>query len=180
MKIGIFLGSRSGNNPVFGRKIGELCEEMAKRKLEIVFGGGNVGLMGLLADTALHYGIPVYGVIPRFLMDRELAHPDLTELYIVDTLSERKEKIISLSDAFLVLPGGIGTMDEFFEVFTYRQLGLIEKPVALLNTADYYQTFKKFLIEMVREGFLSLETFEELIISSSIPYILDAFVTYYS
>ncbi|MCS7204514.1 MAG: TIGR00730 family Rossman fold protein [Leptospiraceae bacterium] len=180
MKICVFLGSKTGMNPIFGKKVGELCEEISKRKFEIVYGGGSIGLMGLLADTAIHYGIPIYGVIPSFLAEKELAHQNLNQTIFVNSMSERKEKMIAMSDAFLVLPGGIGTMDEFFEVFTYKQLRLIDKPIAILNTSDYYQTFKKFLVEMVKEGFLNLEDFESLIISASIPYILDKFVEFYS
>jgi len=180
MNICIFLGSRTGINPLFGRKIGELCEEIKKRGFEIVYGGGSIGLMGLLATTANQFDIPIYGVIPEFLAEKEILHKNLTNTYIVKSMQEKKEKMIELSDAFLVLPGGVGTMDEFFEVFTYKQLGLMDKPISILNAADYYLTFKKFLLEMVREGFLNREDVESLIISSSIPYILDEFIKFYS
>lgn len=180
MKICIFLGSKTGINPIYGRKIGELCEEIAKRKFEIVYGGGSIGLMGILASTANQYQIPIRGIIPEFLAKKEIVHKNLTQIIYVNSMQERKEKMILMSDAFLVLPGGIGTMDEFFEVFTYKQLGIIDKPIAILNTADYYQTFKNFLLEMVKEGFLNREDFENLLFSSSIFYILDAFVKFYS
>lgn len=180
MKICVFLGSRTGMNPIFGRKIGELCEELKKRNFEIVYGGGSIGLMGLLATTANDFRIPIYGVIPQFLAERELLHKNLNEIIIVQSMQERKEKMIQISDAFLILPGGIGTMDEFFEVFTYRQLGLMDKPIGILNTADYYLTFKKFLLEMVKETFLKKEDFDALIFSSSISFILDEFIKHYS
>jgi uncharacterized protein (TIGR00730 family) len=180
MKICVFLGSRVGINPIFGRKIGELCEEIKKRNFEIVYGGGSIGLMGLLATTANQLQIPIYGVIPQFLAEKELLHKNLTKVFLVKSMQERKEKMIQLSDAFLILPGGIGTMDEFFEVFTYRQLGLIDKPIGILNTADYYSTFKTFLLEMVREGFLKKEDIDTLIFSASINYILDEFIKFYS
>lgn len=180
MKICVFLGSRTGINPIFGRKIGELCEEVYKRKFELVYGGGSIGLMGLLATTANQFKIPIYGIIPQFLAEKEIVHKNLTKTHLVKTMQERKEKMIEISDAFLILPGGIGTMDEFFEVFTYKQLGLMDKPIGILNTADYYTTFKTFLLEMVREGFLKKEDFDTLIFSSSIPYILDEFIKFYS
>lgn len=176
MKIAIFLGSRPGNNPAFGRKIGELCEELAKRKLKIVYGGGNIGLMGLLAETANFYKIPIIGVIPAFLVERELLYPHLTETIIVQSLSERKEKMIEIADAFLVFPGGIGTIDEFFEVLTYHQLGLHSKHIGILNTLDYYQPLKIFLLEMIKNGFLDREIFDSLMFDSSIPLILDKLI----
>lgn len=173
MKICIFLGSRTGINPLFGRKIGELCEELSKRKMTIVYGGGSIGLMGLLANTATHFQIPIIGVIPSFMVQKELLYKNLTEIIIVHSMAERKEKMIEISDAFLIFPGGIGTLDEFFEVYTYKQLGLHSKPIAILNIADYYQTLKKFLLEIVKEGFLTIEEFESIIFDSSIPLLLD-------
>jgi uncharacterized protein (TIGR00730 family) len=171
--VGIFLGSSTGINPLFGRKIADLCETFARRSIAVVYGGGNVGLMGLLADTAIKNGLHVTGVIPRNLIERELGHDGIQDLRIVETMHERKALMTRLSDAFLVLPGGIGTMDEFFEVFTWYQLGLHNHPIGILNTADYYDPLKIFLLTMVREGFLRRETYETLIFEASAERILD-------
>lgn len=162
-----------GTNPIFGRKIGEFCEEISKRKRRIVYGGGSLGLMELLAKTANFYKIPVIGVIPSFMVEKELLYKNLDKTIIVQSLVERKEKMIEISDAFLVFPGGIGTMDEFFEVFSYKQLGLHSKPVGVLNIADYHQHLKKLLLEMVKSGFLNKEDYDFLLFDSSIPLLLD-------
>ncbi len=176
MKVAIFLGSRTGTNPAFGRKIGELCEELAKKNLKIVYGGGNIGLMGLLAETANFYKIPMIGVIPSFLAEKELLYPHLTETIIVESLSERKEKMIKIADAFIVFPGGIGTLNEFFEVLTYKQLGLHSKPIGILNTLDYYQTLKILLLEMTKNGFLDRDIFDSLLFDSSIPLLIEKLI----
>lgn len=173
--IGIFLGSRHGVNPLFGRKIADLCELFARRSISIVYGGGNVGLMGLLADTAIQNGVHVTGVIPRQLTERELAHDEIQELRVVDSMHERKAVMVQLSDAFMVLPGGIGTMDEFFEVFTWKQLGLHNKPIGILDTGEFYGPLKTFLLSMVKEGFLNRETYDSLIFEASPDRVLDRF-----
>lgn len=171
--VGIFLGSSTGINPLFGRKIADLCETFARRSIAVVYGGGNVGLMGLLADTAIKNGVHVTGVIPRHLIERELGHDGIQDLRIVETMHERKAVMTRLSDAFLVLPGGIGTMDEFFEVFTWHQLGLHNHPIGVLNTGDFYDPLKTFLLTMVREGFLRRDVYETLIFEASAERILD-------
>lgn len=171
--VGVFLGAHSGVNPLFGRKIAELCEIFERRSIAVVYGGGNVGLMGLLADAALKHGLHITGVIPRPLVERELAHDALSDLRIVDTMHERKALMARLSDAFMIFPGGIGTMDEFFEVFTWNQLGLHARPIGILNTADFYDPLKTFLLTMVREGFLRRDTYESLAFEASPERLLD-------
>lgn len=150
----IFCGSSAGNSPGYlatARDVGAL---IAERGLTLVYGGGRVGLMGALADAALAAGGRVIGVIPQLLLDREVGHVGLTELHVVKTMSERKLLMGDLSDAFLALPGGIGTMDELFEAWTWTQLDLHRKPCALLNQSGYYDALIAFLDHAVEQGFL--------------------------
>src|SRR5262249_38923119 len=143
-----------GNRPeylVMARLTGEL---IARRGLTLVYGGGRVGLMGALADAALAAGGKVVGVIPQVLLDKGVGHPGLTQLHVVSTLSERKLLMSDLADAFLALPGGIGTMDELFEAWTWTQLNLQSKPCGLLNFNGYYDPLLAFIERAVAEGFL--------------------------
>jgi len=169
----IFLGSRDGINPLFGRKIADLCEVFARRNISIIYGGGNVGLMGLLANTAIDNGVHVTGVIPRQLVERELAAEKIQDLRIVESMHERKAVMTQLADAFMVLPGGIGTLDEFFEAYTWHQLGLHTSPIGLLNSSDFFDPLKTMLLSMVRDGFLNRETFNTLIFEADAERILD-------
>jgi len=150
----VFCGSARGNDPRHAAAAEELGREIARRGWTLVYGGGSVGLMGLMADAALGAGGTVTGVIPRFLYEWEVGHDDLTELEIVETLTERKVRMGDLADAFLTLPGGIGTMDEAFEALSWAQLGLEQKPNGLLNVAGYYDALVAFLDHAVLEGFL--------------------------
>ena len=150
----VFCGSRPGESDRFlemARSVGTL---IAHRNLAIVYGGGRVGLMGALADAAIAANGRVIGVIPQMLFDREVAHSGLSELHVVRTMAERKEVMGRLSDAFLTLPGGTGTMDELFEAWTWTQLGLQHKPSALLNFEGYYDPLVEFLDRAVERGFL--------------------------
>jgi uncharacterized protein (TIGR00730 family) len=130
--------------------------------LGLVYGGGNVGLMGLLADAALAAGGEVIGVIPRVLIERKVAHPGVTSLIAVDTMHERKQRMAELSDGFMALPGGIGTMEELFETFTWLQLGFHRKPVGLLNVSGFYDSLLHFLAHMQGQRFLKPEHLESL------------------
>jgi uncharacterized protein (TIGR00730 family) len=150
----VFCGSASGSNPRYAAVAAELGREIARRGWTLVYGGGRVGLMGVVADAALAAGGRVTGVIPRFLYEWEVAHDDLTELEIVETLTERKVRMGDLADAFLTMPGGIGTMDEAFEAISWAQLGLMRKPSGLLNVAGYYDSLVAFLDHAVQEGFI--------------------------
>ncbi|AMN48351.1 LOG family protein [Steroidobacter denitrificans] len=150
----VFCGANSGDDPTYlalARRVGTL---IAGRGLTLVYGGGRVGLMGALADAALSANGRVIGVIPRLLMDREAGHADLSELHIVETLSQRKLLMGELSDAFLTLPGGIGTLDELFEAWTWTQLDLHDKPCALLNHEGYFDALIGFLDQATQAGFL--------------------------
>lgn len=130
-------------------------QTLARRGVEVVYGGGQVGLMGVVAAAALAAGGRVVGVIPERLLEREVAHLGLTQLYVTRTMHERKARMMELADAFVALPGGIGTLDELFEIWTWRQLGYHAKPVGLLNVAGYYDGLLAFLDRAVEEGFLT-------------------------
>jgi uncharacterized protein (TIGR00730 family) len=145
---------------------------LAQRGVTLVYGGGNVGLMGIVADAALAAGGEVIGVIPRHLIQRELAHHGLTTLIPVDTMHERKFKMAELADGFLALPGGIGTLEELFEAFTWLQLDLHTKPVGLLNTAGYYQMLLEFLTYMQDQRFLKPVHLQTLLVDSDLPALL--------
>jgi uncharacterized protein (TIGR00730 family) len=148
---------------------------LAQRGLTLVYGGGNVGLMGIVADAALEAGGEVIGVIPRRLIARELGHARITSLIAVDTMHERKHQMAELSDAFIALPGGIGTMEELFEAFTWLQLDLHHKPVGLLNVAGFYDGLVQFLAHMQAQRFIKAEHLETLHVDDSVERMLDRF-----
>jgi hypothetical protein len=171
--ICVFCGSNPGNHPGYLRAARETGELIAQRGLALVYGGGRVGLMGALAGAALAGGARVVGVIPRMLQDREVSHAGLSELHVVDTLSERKQVMGDLADAFLTLPGGIGTMDELFEAWTWAQLGLHRKPSGLLNHDGYYDGLITFLDHAMEQGFQRPRFRATLLIGTQIGPLLD-------
>src|SRR5687768_3375935 len=144
-RICVFCGSSTGSNPAYRHVADGLGRAIARSGRRLVYGGGNVGLMGVVADAALADGGEVTGVIPRHLVEREVAHAGLSELRVVDSMHQRKQSMADLSDAFIVLPGGLGTLEEFFEVWTWGQLGLHRKPYGLLNVAAYFDPLLTFL-----------------------------------
>ncbi|CAA7626329.1 TIGR00730 family Rossman fold protein [Magnetospirillum sp. SS-4] len=153
-RVCVFCGSSFGNRPEYAESARTLGRLIAESGLELVYGGGNVGLMGVVADSALAAGGKVIGVIPEALMRWEVGHLDLTELRVVASMHERKATMAELSDGFIALAGGIGTMEELFEVWTWGQLGLHAKPLAFLDVAGYYAHLHAFLDHMTAEGFL--------------------------
>ena len=163
----VFCGSGTGYHPAYEAAARELGRRICEEEMRLVYGGGNIGLMGILANTVLECGREVIGVIPRFLYDKEVGHDGLTRLYIVDSMHERKQKMAELSHGFAAMPGGIGTMEELFEIFTWTQLALIKRPVALLNVHGYFNPLLAFLEKMVHEGFLRPETHDSLIRSDN-------------
>jgi len=167
-RICVFCGSNAGARSEYAEAARALATILAERKLGIVYGGGNVGLMGVLADAALARGGEVIGVIPQKLVDKEVAHRGVTKLLVVETMHERKALMNDLSDAFLALPGGFGTLDEFFEVLTWSQLGFHGKPCALLNVAGYYDGMLAMLDHAVTERFLR-PAHRELVIADTDP-----------
>jgi uncharacterized protein (TIGR00730 family) len=150
----VFCGSRMGARPEYLEGARALGAELARRGLTLVYGGANVGLMGALADAVLEQGGKVVGVLPQVLRDRELAHPRLTELHFVDSMHTRKAMMASRADAFIAMPGGIGTFEELFEVTTWAQLGLHHKPIGLLNVEDFYGPLLTLMRRAVAEGFV--------------------------
>lgn len=169
----VFCGSNPGNRPEYLQAARAAGRLIAQRQLTLVYGGGKVGLMGAVADAALAAGGRVVGVIPQMLLDREAGHPGLSELRVVDTLSERKLIMGELADAFLALPGGIGTMDELFEAWTWTQLELHRKPCALLNQDGYYDALVQFLDYAVAEGFQRPRHRAALLVNTQIEPLLD-------
>ena len=177
-RVCVFCGSSTGGRAEYTQAAAETGELLARRGLGLVYGGGHVGLMGVAADAALRAGGSVIGVITQALQDREVAHDGLTELYVVRTMHERKARMAALSDAFLVLPGGIGTLEEFFEVWTWGQLGEHTKPVGLVNASGYYDGLIDFLDTMGAEGFLKQKHREMLVVADRPAAVLDGFARY--
>ncbi|HEY9533651.1 MAG TPA: TIGR00730 family Rossman fold protein [Mucilaginibacter sp.] len=152
--IAIFCGANYNGDPVLKEAIGLLAEVMVNRDITLVFGGGKVGVMGLIADAVLQRGGKAIGVIPGFLMDKEVGHTGLTEMHVVENMHQRKQLMNDLSDGIIMLPGGFGTLEEFFEVLTWLQLGLHQHPVGILNVNGYYDYLLKQMDVMVEQRFL--------------------------
>ncbi len=155
MRWCVFCGSQRGRNPAYERAARDLGALCAERGVTVVYGGGNIGLMGDVADATLAAGGAVIGVIPRALDEREVAHSGLTELHVVASMHERKKLMADLSDAFIVLPGGYGTFDEYCEMLTWAQLHIQAKPIVVVNVAGYFDPFLAMVDRMVAEGFVS-------------------------
>ena len=153
--ICVYCGSRPGATAQFSDAATAVGRWIGENGGQLVYGGGNNGLMGLVAQAALDAGAPVTGIIPRALVEKEWAKRDCTELHVVDSMHERKRMMAERSDAFIALPGGIGTLEELFEVWTWRQLGYHSKPIGLLDAEAYYQQLLAFLRSAVRQGFMS-------------------------
>jgi uncharacterized protein (TIGR00730 family) len=154
-RICVFCGSSAGEDPRYLDAADRFGQILAREGIELVYGGSRVGLMGRLAAATLAAGGKVVGIIPGAMMNRELAHQELTELRVVKSLHERKSEMAELSDAFVALPGGLGTVEAFFELLTWAQLGLHRKPCAILDVAGYYQPLVRFLDHVSREGFMA-------------------------
>jgi uncharacterized protein (TIGR00730 family) len=169
----VFCGSGVGNDEQIIADAKLLGKLMAENSIRLVYGAGNLGLMGLIANEALANGGKVTGVIPKFMMDKELAHKGLTELHVVDTMHKRKQKMAELSDAVITLPGGIGTMEELFEFYTWLQLQLHHKPIGILNTNGFYTFLIKQLEEMVSRKFLMQDNLNQLLIESDPTTLLN-------
>jgi uncharacterized protein (TIGR00730 family) len=172
-RVLVFCGSSPGRRAEYAAGAAELGRTLADRGLEVVYGGASVGLMGVLADSALAAGGTVIGVIPTRLVEHEIAHAGLTKLHVVDTMHERKALMGELSDGVIALPGGTGTLDELFELFTWKQLGLHRKPIGLLDVAGYWQPLLAFLEHAVNERFLRAEHFQTLLVESEAGTLLD-------
>jgi uncharacterized protein (TIGR00730 family) len=174
----VYCGSNPGQDPAFVSAARRVGEALADRGIGIVYGGGRVGLMGELADAALAAGGHVQGIIPEFLALKEIAHLELSELHVVRSMHARKAMMVQLSDAFIALPGGIGTMEELFEVWTWAQLGHHTHPVGLLNVGGYYDDLVAFLDKMTGQGFLADAHRRSLVVADRVDTLLAAFETY--
>lgn len=164
----VFCGSSPGSNPFYREVAGQLGRALAAREIGLVYGGGGIGLMGAVADATLAAGGQVTGVIPAGLASREVAHQNLTALEVVATMHERKARMADLADAFLALPGGMGTFDELFEIITWAQLGIHQKPIGLLNIDHYFDPLIEMVEHAIREGFVSPHHRGLLIIADSV------------
>jgi uncharacterized protein (TIGR00730 family) len=172
-RICVFCGASPGARPAYADAATELARLLTASGIGVVFGGGGVGLMGVLADAVLAAGGEITGVIPRALVDKEIGHRRVADLRVVDSMHERKATMAELSDAFVALPGGLGTLEELFEVYTWSQLGLHAKPCGLLDIESYYADIEAFLDHAVRERFLRTEHRSMLVVESDAGVLLE-------
>ena len=172
-KISVFCGAHLGKSPEYKIAAEQIGKLMAEKNLEVIFGGGNVGLMKIVADTAIENGGKVTGITLRSLHEFELTNPIINETIITNSLFERKEKFLDMSDAFIVLPGGVGSMDELLEVMVSNQLGGINKPVGLLNIDGYYDGFLEWLQRSVDDEFVSIENQKQVLVSNNAEELLE-------
>jgi uncharacterized protein (TIGR00730 family) len=172
-RLAVYCGSASGSDEVFADAAGATAEAMVSRGVDLVYGGGRLGLMGLIADHVLDLGGHVYGVIPQALVDIEVAHPRVTELHTVANMHERKAKMTDLADAFLALPGGIGTLDELFEAWSWNALGYHAKPFCLLNVEGFWDALIEFIDHATASEFLSEKRRAQLLVANTPEKALD-------
>lgn len=177
-RITVFCGSSIGTDEIFEIKARELGKKLAVENIELIYGGANVGLMGAIANGALSEGGNVIGVLPNFLKSKEIAHEKLTQLIVVDTMHERKTKMNDLCDGVISLPGGFGTLEEFFEMLTWGQLGLHKKPIGILNINGFYNELIGLLDTMVKKGFLKNINRQMVLVSENIDDLLTKMKTY--
>ena len=168
MRICVFCGSSMGVREEYRIAARSLAQYMAEQNIGLVYGGANVGLMKVLADTMLEKGVEVIGIMPRSLVRKEVAHESLSKMIVVDTMAQRKEKMVELSDGFIAIPGGFGTLDELSEILTFNQLRIMDKPLGILNISGYFDHLLKFFKHAVEEGFVRKEHNDNLIVSDQI------------
>ena len=173
-RIAVYCGSATPADPVYIESARMVGRTLAARGIGLVYGGGRLGLMGAVADAALATGGEVIGVIPTALVNAEVAHRNLTELHVVETMHERKAKMTELTDAFVAIPGGVGTLDELFEAWSWNALGYHSKPFALLNQGGFWDQMIGFLDHVTQSGFMSGARRAQLIVADTIPSVLDA------
>lgn len=178
MRIAVFCGSSSGRLQAYADHAALFGKVLVDHGIDLVYGGGHVGLMGVVADSVLAAGGRVYGVIPKALASREVAHSSLTSLEIVDDMHQRKARMAELADSFVALPGGVGTLEELFEVWTWAQLGIHSKPVGLLNVEGYYELLAAFIDQMVKAQFLADRYREMLLVDDDPRRLLERFKDY--
>jgi len=171
--ISVFCGAHLGNNPIYASEAKKVAEVIVEKGMNVVFGGGDVGLMGVVSHTAIDNGGEVLGISLQSLYELELTNPRIQEVVVAQTLLERKDIFMQRSDAFIVLPGGVGSLDELAEVMCSNQLGIINKPIGILNTNGYYDHLLAWMKKAVEEGFVSDANFNELIISDSCEDLIE-------
>ena len=172
-KICVFCGSSMGFNPIYREKAAELGRVLADNNCELLYGGGSVGLMKIIADVMMERRCKVTGTITQHLLDMRVGHPEIDELVVVETMAERKKILEDMADGFIAMPGGIGTMDEFFEAYVLSQLRVFDKPVALYNVNGYYDEIVRFIDKVAHEGFMRKEHAENLIVSDNPKELLE-------
>jgi uncharacterized protein (TIGR00730 family) len=177
-RVCVYAGSNPGTHPAYAKAARTLAAELAARGIGLVYGGGKVGLMGVIADSVLAAGGEAIGVMPQALIDREIGHPRLTELKVVGSMHERKAQMAELADAFVALPGGIGTLEELIEVYTWSQLGIHDKACGVLNVRGYYDGLATFLDHAVSEGFLRPQHRAVLSVAEDPAELLDALAAF--
>ena len=165
--VAVYCGSRSGNDPVYEKAARDLGKELAENGLGLVYGGASIGLMGAVADDAINHGAQAVGVIPTFMLKHEIAHQGLTKLHLTDTMHTRKAIMAEYADAFVTLPGGLGTLEEIMEIATWRQLYQHEKPMIIMNINGYYDRMIEHLRYTAEQGFMTQEDFERLIVCNT-------------
>lgn len=176
-RLCVFCGASHGGRAEYTTAAFELGRGLADRGITLIYGGGRAGLMGAVADAAIGAGGSVVGVITRLLETRELGHGGITELHVVETMHERKMKMATMADAFIAMPGGLGTLDELFEILAWAQLGIHSKPVGLLNTAGFFDSLMTFLDHADGEGFVRLNHRTEMVVERAVPALLERLAT---
>jgi len=177
-RICVYCGSSEGRDTAYVEAARALGRTLAERGIDLVYGGGHVGLMGAVADATLDAGGDVYGVMPQALVDREIAHEGVTELVVVDSMHERKARMADLADGFVALPGGFGTLEELMEVLTWAQLGFHRDPCGLLDVGGYYASLVEFFDHQVEEGFVSADHRRMVVVTADAEVLLDRFADY--
>jgi len=172
-RVCVFCGSSVGKQPAYAEAAQAMGAVLAERGIGLVYGGGNVGLMGVVADAVMAHGGEAIGVIPQSLADREIAHGGITQLHVVDSMHARKAMMAELADAFVAMPGGVGTFEEFFEVVTWTQLGLHRKPCGLLNVQGFYTALAAFIDQAVSEGFIKRVHRAAIVVDNDPARLLD-------
>jgi uncharacterized protein (TIGR00730 family) len=177
MRLCVFCGSRTGVQSAYADAARQLGTALAQRRIGLVFGAGHIGIMGVLADAVLGSGGEAIGVIPQALVDAELAHTSLTQLHVVGTMHERKALMADLADAFLALPGGYGTLDEFFEILTWRQLRLHDKPIGLWNITGFFDPLLAWIERAIADDFIRPKNRDLLVVGNKLDPLLDDLLT---
>jgi uncharacterized protein (TIGR00730 family) len=176
MNVCVFCGSGTGINPVYAETAAKLGQLLARSSIRLVYGGGKIGLMGVVADGVMEAGGKVTGVIPGFLLRKEVGHRGITDLEVVESMHQRKQRMADLADAFIALPGGWGTLEEVSEILTWKQLGLISRPVVLLNINHFFDPLLAQMRLMVKEGFLRSSYFDQLQVEESPERVLSVLI----